>query len=1081
MFKTFFGSTLATIFTAILIAAVTFSSPVNAASKATVAADYGKLPLVFEANQGQTDASVKFLSRGPGYSLFLTESEAVLSLRGADDKSQALRMKLLGAAAAPKMTGLDRLPGVSNYFIGRDRSKWRTGEPHYARVGYEGVYPGIDLVFYGTTQRRLEYDFVVAPGADPSQIALGFEGAERLEIDAKGDLVAQLAAGEVRFLKPVIYQEENGKRQDVEGKYTLTDGNRVGFQVASYNPNKPLIIDPVLAYSTYLGGTDIEESIRSIALDSAGNAHITGRTRSTDFPVVNAYQQTCTVPEVGGCFDVFVAKLNSDGSDLIYATYLGAGGGTGIAVNSDEYAYVVGSGSSTPTTGGAFEESGPGAFFVKLDQDGKLVYGTYLLGGGASEIAVDSMDRAVIVGQVGPDSDVFPTTEGAFDRSCGDDIDVTDCDHVTDDTFLAVIDPDDGDFDPQNDLVYSTFLGGTADDDVTGVAADGGGLIYLIGYTKSSDFPTTAGAIQEAPLSLDLSAVFTVINPAGNGADDLFYSTYLGGDGRTIGRDVDIIPGCESPCRAYLTGDTSADTFPTTLNSVVPFPVTGYETFVSLIDPAGNGSADLFYSTFFGGTGGWAIAAGSDGKVYVSGQVLGQIPTRHAIQGVNMGSGDSFVAVIDPTSNGLDGLLFADYLGGTGTETGRAIAVDGSGEEGDPFSLYVAGNTRSPDFPTNAEAFQPELRTPPKKKGRPSEQANAPDAFIAKIEGPFDATGPVVDAPSNFKPIAVADEYPDAEENVTLIVPTLTGLLANDSDPDHGPLDPLVVNGNNNPDNGTVIVYADGSFEYTPDLGFFGTDTFRYAAFDGQDSDIATVTIEVVSLSNHLPVAADDLYAASVAPDFLAIIGEEIIVPGPGVLGNDQDSDGDPLTAELLSPPTPPNDFVLMDDGGFTYTPNVAGTVEFSYRADDLKGGVSDPATVTIVVSDGTMHIGALSGISWGPKSGSFWIGRPEVVLHQGGGSENIVADGVRVVFGWEDSLGQTGTVECITNGIGQCAVEITFDRPVSEATFTVNTAEHNGDVLTYKLEDNHDPEGEPPSITLFKSRIWCFNVPSCT
>lgn len=1077
MFKAFIGSALVPLLTATFIAAAAFSPSVSAASEATVSENYGKTPLVFEPNQGQTDERVKFLSRGQGYSLFLTESEAVLSLQGADDKSQTLRMKLLGAEAAPKITGLERLPGVSNYFIGRDRSKWRAGVPHYAMVGYEGIYSGIDLVFYGTSQRRLEYDFVVAPGADPSRIALSFEGAERLEIDAKGDLVAHLAAGEVRFLKPVIYQDENGKRQDVEGKYTLTDGNRVGFQVASYNPNKPLVIDPVLAYATYLGGTDIEQYVRAIALDSAGNAHITGRTRSTDFPVVNAIQQTCTVPEDGGCFDVFVAKLNSDGSDLIYSTYLGAGSvDRGIAVDSNDNAYVVGGGSNTPTTPGAFQEIGPGGFFVKLDPDGRLKYGTYL-DSGASAVAVDSMYRAVIVGQVGPDSDDFLTTEGAFDRTCGDDIDVTDCNHAIGDGFLVVINPVSSGVD---DLVYSTFLGGASDDHVSSVAADGDGLVYLIGYTKSSDFPTTAGALQEASLSLDLSAVFTVINPAGNGPDDLFYSTYLGGDGRTIGRDVDIKPGCTSPCRAYLTGDTFADTFPTTLNSVVPFPVTGYETFVSLIDPAGTGSADLSYSTFFGGTGGWAIAAGSDGKVYVSGQVNGSLPTRDAIQGVNRGRGDAFVAVIDPAINGLDGLLFADYLGGTYTETGRAIAVGGSGTKDDPFSVYMAGKTYSPDFPTNAEAFQPELRTPKKKKGRPTEQAIVPDAYFAKIKGPFDAKGPVVDAPTNFKPIAMADIY-TAEENVPLIVPVVPnetdlGLLANDWDPDSYP-SALVVSGNNDPDNGTVIVYADGSFEYTPDPGFFGTETFLYGASDGQDSDIATVTIEVVSPSNHLPVAGDDLYAASFAPDFLAIKGKKVIVQAPGVLGNDQDADGDSLTAGLLSPEPPrefPEDFVLMPDGGFTYTPNVAGTVWFTYQAED-GNGVSNPATVTIVVSDGTMHIGALNGISWGPKAGFYWIGRVNVVLHQGGGSEDIVADGVTVQFDWLDDLGNMGTLVCITNRNGGCSVENTFDRPVSEATFTVTAVSNNGTVLTYKQEDNHDTE-DGTSVTLFKSKIWCFS-----
>ena len=245
-FKFFWG-----VIAAGFIAAMAYSLPTDAATKARVAANYGKLPLIFEANRGQTDARVKFLSRGPGYTLFLTESEAVLSLRGTEGKGHVLRVKLLGAEAEPKMTGLDRLPGISNYFIGRDRAKWRTGVPHYAKVGYEGVYPGIDLVFYGANQRQLEYDFIVAPGAEPARIRLAIEGAKRLEIAKSGDLIAHLAGGEVRFKKPVIYQEANGKRRSIAGEYTLAAENRIGFEIAAYDRAKPLVIDPVLAYSTY--------------------------------------------------------------------------------------------------------------------------------------------------------------------------------------------------------------------------------------------------------------------------------------------------------------------------------------------------------------------------------------------------------------------------------------------------------------------------------------------------------------------------------------------------------------------------------------------------------------------------------------------------------------------------------------------------------------------------------------------------------------------------------------------------------------------------------------------------------------
>ena len=245
--------------------------PTHNAAAGKVAAAYGDLPLSFEANRGQTSDQVRFLSRGSGYGLFLTPTEAVLALSGSaaeprgdaraknPAKESVLRLRLAGADPAAQVTGRDELRAKSHYFIGKDPKAWRTNVPHYAKVHYQGVYPGIDLVFYGTEAGQLEYDFVVAPGADPGNIVLGIEGADRLEIDARGDLVLHLAGGEVRFLKPFIYQEVDGIRQAISGRYTLK-GDRIGFQMAAYDLGRPLVIDPVLAYSTYLGGSDVEEA-----------------------------------------------------------------------------------------------------------------------------------------------------------------------------------------------------------------------------------------------------------------------------------------------------------------------------------------------------------------------------------------------------------------------------------------------------------------------------------------------------------------------------------------------------------------------------------------------------------------------------------------------------------------------------------------------------------------------------------------------------------------------------------------------------------------------------------------------------
>ena len=335
-----------------------------------VSTAYGKLPLSFEINQGQTDAQVKFLSRGRSYTLILTSTEALLVLRKTQGKPSAVshqlertdstdpklgtqnsqletvvRMKLVGASPEPKVVGLDELPGKVNYFIGNDRTKWRTNIPTYAKVKYQEVYPGVDLVFYGN-QQQLEYDFIVAPGADPKTITLAFEAAQKLRINDQGDLVLQIEGGEIRLHKPVVYQKIDGVRKEVSGSYVLNPKSKianpksktVGFEVAAYDLYRPLIIDPVLSYSTYLGG-GVGDRGFGIAVDSSGNAYMTGSTESTDFPTANALH-----PALRGAQDVFVTKLNPEGSALVYSTYLGGGGsdgGQGIAVDTLHFHGIV--------------------------------------------------------------------------------------------------------------------------------------------------------------------------------------------------------------------------------------------------------------------------------------------------------------------------------------------------------------------------------------------------------------------------------------------------------------------------------------------------------------------------------------------------------------------------------------------------------------------------------------------------------------------------------------------------------------------------------------------------------------------
>ncbi len=408
----------------------------NSVTKSRVSEAYGKLPLSFQANQGQANDRVKFLSRGRGYSLFLTSTEAVLALHKSSGpnaqhgigtvptttelkNNQAtwltvLRMRFVEASRNPKVTGLEELPGKVNYFIGNDPKKWHTNIPTYAKVKYQDVYPGVDLIYYGN-QRQLEYDLIVAPGTDPKVITLAFEGADKFEIDAQDNLILHAVGEQIRLHKPLIYQDVKNVRQKISGGYVLKDNHKIGFRVAAYDASQPLIIDPVLSYSTYLGGSGHDYG-DGIVVDSDGNAYVTGSTNSVILPVPPPPYSMSTTdipfqPELAGGYDAFVVKLSNDGSALIYGTYLGGNGddvGHGIAVDSSGNAYVTGRNFSSdfPTTTGAFDESHNGsydAFVTKLNPTGSsLVYSTFL-GGSESDygndIAVDTSDNIYVTGR----------------------------------------------------------------------------------------------------------------------------------------------------------------------------------------------------------------------------------------------------------------------------------------------------------------------------------------------------------------------------------------------------------------------------------------------------------------------------------------------------------------------------------------------------------------------------------------------------------------------------------------------------------------------------------------------------------
>jgi hypothetical protein len=671
------------------------------AARSRIQASYAALPLAFEPNQGQSDARVKYLARGSGYTLFLTGNDAVFALhslqaepskvRRSDfmakrrrrnraaqkDLSAVVRMQLAGGNSSAKVEASRQLPGASNYFIGNDPGKWHSDVAHYARISYQDVYPGVNLAFHGA-QRQVEFDFVVAPGADATPIGFHFTGAQGMKTDDSGNLVVASAAGDVLLHKPVAYQEQNGTREAIDARFVLNTKNQVSFALGKYDHGRELVIDPSVTYSDYLGGS-AEDDGYGIAADSNGNAYVTGQTESTNFPVVGGVLPNTAA----GGFDVFVTKIAADGSSLVYSTYVGGSGdesANGIAVDSSGDAFVVGGTTSTNfPLHSAYQSSYGGgssdAFVFELNPGGSsLTYSTYLGGSGtdvAFGVAVDS-SGAYITGSTS--STDFPGTSASTLQ------------HVygggSSDAFVTKLSTADT-------LVYSTYLGGSGLDLGGGIAVDSSGNAYIAGSTESSsDFPLHS-ALYATFAGGTSDAFVTVINPTGTA---YIYSTYLGGSGADAGDGIAV-----DSTGAYVVGTTESTDFPT--QSAFQSTYGGdTDAFVTKLNPAGS---TLLYSTYLGGTGfeaGAAIAVDGTNNAYVTGQTSSSdFPTASPTQSANGGNNDAFVSELSSSGSQL---VFSTYLGGSQDEDDGgdygAIAVDSTN------NIYVTGNTASSNFPTQS-------------------------------------------------------------------------------------------------------------------------------------------------------------------------------------------------------------------------------------------------------------------------------------------------------------------------------------------------------------------------------------------
>jgi hypothetical protein len=688
-------------------------------TNAQVAAAYARLPLAFEENRGQTDGQVEFLSRTPDGTLFLTGTEAVLALpgarkQGAPNSSRAVRMRLAGSRSRPKTRGLEPLPCRANYFYGNDPKKWRTGVAQYSRVKYDAVYPGVDLIYYGNGG-RLEFDFIVEPGADPAQIRIAYEGADSLKLDAEGDLLLEVGGATVRQHRPEVYQEIEGHRRPVPASYVLAsadipDAGRVSFDLGDYDRSKPLVIDPVLAYSSYLGGgwnntigTSGYDCGYGIAVDSAGYAFVTGTTLSPIFPLRDALQGDQTQ------WDVFVTKLNlnptAGSPPLLYSTYLGGfyqESGLGIATDGAGGAYVTGN-----TASGNFPLKNPyqsvrkgnyDAFVTKLDTtlDGlaSLRYST-LLGGNADDsgygIAVDASTGYAYIAGAGA-----PPTKNGFQGSYGGG---------WSDGFMAKLDPNAV---GAASLLYSTQIGGSGVDYAYAIATDGTGRAYVAGATESVNFPSTPGPFQSFRGCWD--AFVVCVDSIATDAASRVYADYIGGGFYDMAYGI----AADAAGNAYVTGVSNSLNFPT-VNAYQSGQL-NYNAFVTKLDPTG---LSILYSTHLGGSGqdtGRAIGVDPQGNIYVAGLTYSSdFPTHDAIQ-LDQGNVDGFVARLDPFENGAASLVYSTYLGGSLADAAFGLAVHESG------SAYVTGMTSSIDFPTTSNPFQ-------------GDQA-AEDAFVSKIAPP---------------------------------------------------------------------------------------------------------------------------------------------------------------------------------------------------------------------------------------------------------------------------------------------------------------------------------------------------------
>jgi len=908
--------------------------------------------LSFEANEGQSDPQVRFLARGDGYVVFLTADEAVLLLSSPVSEGQSdgeriasdpaiVRLKFPGSHPNAPVAGEDEIPGRSHYFFGTDPQNWHSDIPRYAKVRYSQIRPGVDLVFYGN-QGELEFDFVLDPGTDPALIELAVEGGERLSLDSDGNLLVHVGFSEVTLRAPVSYQLVDGVRKEISGQFLLEEDQKVGFEIAAYDPTEQLFIDPVLDYSTFFGGSSVDWA-EDVAVDDAGNIYFTGTTYSTNFPTASPAQAACAPSSTyspTGCRDAFVTKLGPDGQ-LLYSTYLGGGESTfastdgydtahGIVVDGSGNAYVTGETRSFtfPTTAGAFRTTcwAPttgqcvgDVFVAKLNSSGALVYAT-LWGGDDTDvgyaIGVNGAGNAYVTGYTNSadnpattsvDEGIptavawYATCRGGTPGPCQD-------------AFYLKLSSD------FSSLVQASYHGGSGNDAASGIYVDYAGDAWLAGTTTSSTFLTTSGAWRTTCSSgAACSDGFvtkirqvggTACTPvAGDGCGGSpaitgSYSTFLGGENVGAG-DIDV----DASGNAYVTG--SGGTIVTTTGAYDTTHDLGADTFVMKLNPAGS---DLLYSTYIGGRGddsAGSIAVDDAGAAYVAGRTTGRFdpgtgklendfPTLDAFQdqcGRDAGGNctwDAFVSALNPDGSAL---RYSSYLGGEAIDQAHGIATQGHG------NAYIVGRTDSCDFPTTPDAYAAVCL--------PVGCGICSDAFVVAIRTKVDLRIFKTDTPDpvgvgghlNYN-IDIFNDGPDVATGVTLVDPfpasmdyhgySITGGSCEWPDGTNTgrcTFDPIPPGG-----------YAGASFFMTPlEAGtFVNTASVSSSETDmdpSNNSDSTTTTVlpdnDGDGFADNVDCDDDDATVYPGAPQICDGQNNDCDDNWPTVPANEQDSDGD--------------------------------------------------------------------------------------------------------------------------------------------------------------------------------------------